>query len=699
MIPLRDLRPLSDGTTHWQATGCDPQFSIPCALPAGWVRIRVRLHSNVRGRMEWYTVDSAGLSSEMPIERRDYVGAAGWDFFVRLPHPVSGFRFDPLDVEGRFVVEELHVEPLSAIGVFARALSRKLGLLVRHRRLWSAVRNGLQMALRGDWITVRTKLFGGLPRPAFQTTPSTASEKLYERWRQVRQSIPTLSMEAMCLSSEGPLLSLILPIPSGSDSRVEETIASVLHQRYHHWRLVLVAHQADAMDPWVEDSRIRAVPSRAVLEDLAGHAFGFLDVGDLLHEEALLRVAHAFTNDPNLDMVYSDEDRILEDGRHGEPVFKPAWSPELLLSTPYTGRLCFYRSGLVRRLGGFHHRVDGDEELTQRFAQTDARVGHIPDVLYHRRRGKPRPAKPIRFPVDGCPRVSILIPSAYTATAVAGRETTLLRRCLESIRVQTTYPHYEIMVAGNGQPPAELRPLFSELGVRSLTYELPFNWAAAMNQAAAIATGDYLLFLDDDTEVITLDWLERLLEFGQQQGIGAVGARLLFPDGRLQHAGVALLNGHAVHPFAGMPGDCPGYLGTTLWPRNFSAVTSACMLTPTDLFRMVGGFRESFAVYYNDIDYCLRLTERGWRIVYTPYASLRHHEAATKTAMRPVEQRIFQELWGGRLWNDPYYNPNLSATSRDYRIETDPELIRRTARAVRYGYLPGLHHAQSVVIS
>ncbi|HZU35219.1 MAG TPA: glycosyltransferase family 2 protein [Gemmataceae bacterium] len=693
LIPIQELQPASGDANHWRATGWDPQFRIPQNLARGWVHIRVRLRSDVRGRMEWYTLDAADVASDVPLERADYYGSTERDFYVYLPESVPALRFDPLDVPGTVVIEELSIEPLSKGRLLRRALATKLRLLWRYRRLLPALRNGCRMLVRGDFRTMRAKFLGGLAKPLFQAGGPYDANEVYARWRQTRSGAHASSRAlATATPAQGwPLLSLIVQVQAGSKKHLDRTLASVLRQTYGGWELILVAEPTEAqslLGSWQREPRVRLATTNqtVALEQVAGDAFAFMDAGDTLPEDALHRVAEAWRSDPKLDMIYTDEDRVRADGRHVDPIFKPAWSPELLWSTPYTGRLCFSRTTLVRQWGIM--KSDNPEaELALRLAEAGAHVGHIPDVLYHRadeHAAWPAP-RPTRATVCGSPRVSILIPTAYRTTVINGQATTLLARCLESIHSRTTYAHYEIIVVDNGRQPAELVPLFERMGVRRFPYALPFNWAATMNQAAAQATGEYLVCLDDDTEVLGADWLERLLEYGQRPGVGAVGARLLFPDGRLQHAGVVLLNGHAIHPFAGLPGDHPGYLGNTLRPRNCSAVTSACMLTPTEVFRTVNGFREAFALYYNDIDYCLRVTERGWRVVYTPHATLRHYEAATKTTMEPLEMQVFRELWADRLADDPYYNPNLSADFRDYRIETDPERIARTGRGVRYG--------------
>jgi GT2 family glycosyltransferase len=240
-----------------------------------------------------------------------------------------------------------------------------------------------------------------------------------------------------------------------------------------------------------------------------------------------------------------------------------------------------------------------------------------------------------------------------------------------SIFAKSTYPSFEIVILDNGEVSPDAVGFIVRPEVMRLPYEQPFNWARAMNQGAARAGGDHLLFVNDDTEVLSPDWLEGLVEFSQLPEIGAVGARLEFPDGRIQHVGVTLLDDIPTHAFYGYPGAHPGYEFSSIVPRNCSAVTGACLMTRSEVFREVGGFTESFALNYNDIDFCLRVRETGRRIVFTPYARLCHHEAATRSIDVQVELAAFKTRWGGRSLRDPYYNPNLSTRFNDYRIESD----------------------------
>jgi GT2 family glycosyltransferase len=329
------------------------------------------------------------------------------------------------------------------------------------------------------------------------------------------------------------------------------------------------------------------------------------------------------------------------------------------------------------------------------------RVRRVADVLYHRRVTSPAPGpaddaarkalqnhldetdrigtvepgqapglQRVRFAPHGAPAISIIIPSACRRVRIRGERAYYLLKCLESIQ-KSTWPHYEIVVLHGPQTPAVIASEMKRMGIVHTAYETPFNWSKAMNQGAALAHGEHLLFLNDDVEVITPDWLERLLEFSQQTAVGAVGAKLFFPSGRIQHAGVAVLDGRPQHPFYAHHGEHPGYFNNLLVPRNCSAVTGACLMTRADVFGAMGGFDEAFPLNYNDVDYCLRLIEGSKRVVCTPYARLYHHELGTRPAeVRPEETAALQQRWGKAWANDPYYNPHLSTSHFDFRIRS-----------------------------
>lgn len=253
------------------------------------------------------------------------------------------------------------------------------------------------------------------------------------------------------------------------------------------------------------------------------------------------------------------------------------------------------------------------------------------------------------------PLISILIPTAGRA----GR----IHRCIESIRARSTYSNYELLVIDNGELPEAVEGALMAADVRRLTLLQPFNFAANLNAAAQRAAGPWLLFLNDDTLVITPGWLESLLHVARQPAVGAAGAKLLFPDGRLQHAGVALVDGNPGHPWYGTAAD-----SAPPAPRRWLAVTGACLMTPRPLFLSCGGFDERFSLNYNDVDYCLRLHELGWRIICTPHAELIHHEAMDRpgrSTVRPWELALFKRLWGAN-YPDPFY-PSADVKPVDQR--------------------------------
>ena len=414
-----------------------------------------------------------------------------------------------------------------------------------------------------------------------------------------------------------------------------------------------------------------------------------------------------------LDVLYADEDCLTPERRYAAPHFKPEWSPESLLAWMYTGRPVVYRAAFVRELGGVRpeYRSAYEYDLLLRLAAGAPRVTRVADVLYHRgktadasepldeaarrairnhlnvtdRNGTVEPGpKPglhrVRFALRGTPKISIVIASACRRVRIRGERTYYLLKCLESIQ-KSTWPRYEIIVLHGPQVAPILANRLSERGVVHAKYELPFNWSRTMNQGAALAAGEHLLFLNDDTEVIASDWLERLLEFSQQPAVGTVGAKLFFPSGRIQHAGVAILAGRPLHPFYAHHGEHSGYFNNLLIPRNCSAVTGACLMTRAEVFHSMSGFDEALPLNYNDVDYCLRVITSGKRVVCTPYARLYHHELGTRPAeVRPEEAEAMRRRWGKSWANDPYYNPNLSALHFDYRIRSVEKEV-----AGRYG--------------
>jgi GT2 family glycosyltransferase len=666
-----------------------------------------------------------GLDAAECIERVSFRGAVERDFFVNLPRPAYGLRLDPLDMEGEFRLQAFEVRPVSRLTLLAHALGAALQQCHCDGSTLRALRHGFGLLLRGRITHLKDLMLRHVNGHSALAPPPHDADGAYAAWQQ-QQAFRTADCDRMraeiSAMAAPPLLSVLLPVSDATEGDLRQAVKSVLCQVYPHWELWLVDEgsavpQARALlgDYVRRDARIQlrsgvasgagVAALRAALAVAAGDYLILLAPGDELAPHALCRMAQAVMGGPAPGMVYSDEDQITPEGRRVAPFFKPDWSPEYQLSYPYTGRLAAYRMALVRALGGFRAEFAPAHEydLALRVAGATTSILHIPDVLYHvraapavdprgasaaeaRRRAvasylaatgrpgsvEPDPGSPtqrVRFVIAGQPTVSIIIPTAYRRLTSAGQSTTYLARCLATIRARTTYTRYEIVLLDNDDVPGNIQDQLTRWGVSRAAYYKPFNWAATMNAGAARASGMHLVFLDDDTEVLTPDWLECLLEYSQQSDIGVVGARLHFPDGRLQHTGVLVLAGTPGHPFYGQAGSHPGYFFSNLVPRNYRAVTGACLMTRAEVFREVGGFHETFAVNFNDIDYCLRVVKSGRRVVCNPRARLIHYETATKAAFCNTELTKFKERWAELEERDPFYNPNLSTSFHDFRIE------------------------------
>jgi len=523
-----------------------------------------------------------------------------------------------------------------------------------------------------------------------------------------------------------PLISILMPVYDTPSELLKLAVESVRKQRYKNWELCIADDSSGRpdLDKLLEkfarsDSRIKtmrrksrggiAAASNSAFELASGEFVALLDHDDELSPDALFHVVEAINKHPDVGLLYSDEDKIDISGRRYDPFFKPAWSPDLLLSNNYVCHFSVCRRDLVERAGRFRSEYDGsqDHDLFLRLSRLTGDFIHIPRVLYHWRAipgsaaadasFKPHAAdagrraiedhlrssqvaasvEPGRYPghwrvryeCPEAPRVSILIPS--------GGKLGVLETNLNKLAATTDYQNYEIVVIDNskGAEIEEFVRRWDDNGRRACYVdcrEEAFNWSALNNQAARLSNADLLLFLNDDTEVIAPDWLTSMVELGMRPEVGAVGAKLLYPDGRIQHAGVVMgLSKNCDHAFRGLAGDAQHYFNFPDVIRNVSAVTGACLLVRRDVFWQVGGFDEqSFAVAFNDIDFCLRVIRAGYRVLYTPHAILYHHEAFSKTSKDLVphsaEVIAMQTKWAEVIADDPYYNPNLTRGTEDY---------------------------------
>ncbi|HUP97128.1 MAG TPA: glycosyltransferase [Usitatibacter sp.] len=520
-----------------------------------------------------------------------------------------------------------------------------------------------------------------------------------------------------------PVISVLMPVYNTPEDMLDAAIWSVRRQTYSDWELIAVddaspsAKVRSVMQFHAgQDSRVKirfraengniSAALNTALELAKGDFMAVLDHDDVLDPKALYGIARTINEHPDVDYVYTDEDKVSADGSifYG-PFYKPDWSPEYLHSLMYTCHLGAYRMSIVRKIGGYRTDFDGaqDFDFTLRFLLHTDRVKHVPRVLYHWRvweasTAHSPDAKPyaelrarkaleeslsaagenftigpgpraghheVRFLPRGEPLVSIVIPTANGKIEIDGRIEWHADAVIASIMEKSTYGNFEVVLIHNGDLREEqLEMLRANSKVRLMHYQsAKFSLAQKINQGCYAAKGEYLVIMNDDIRVISPDWLERMLGMAQRKGVGAVGPKLLFPDGRIQHAGVVILGGCPGHAYYEWPGDAEGYGLGAMVNRNYLAVTGACLMTPKKLFEEVGGFALKFPLNYNDVDFCLKLHERGYRSVYMPGVSLYHFEGVSKEGGRNVgrgELEDFLAEWSGKIRHDPYYNKNLS---------------------------------------
>jgi len=500
-----------------------------------------------------------------------------------------------------------------------------------------------------------------------------------------------------------PPLSFVLPCRDAG--WLPGVLKSMADQVYPSWEAIVCPVAIEGLSTGHADARVRALaPSATVggalgaaLAEARGGWLAILDGPCVLAAEAGFELVRAVQTERETDLVYTDEDVLGADGRRGDPFLKPDWSPELLLSLPYTGRLAFFRTQRLRELGGFAEELDvaAEHDAVLRLAEVGARVTHVPRVLYSAlgsgpvkdvapalaralaRRKTPAMVAPatrpgawrVRYELCERPSVSIVI-------ATAGSKQ-LYQQCIESILARSTYPDLQIVVVDDsttGDVAAYCEALCTrtrrvhrrDSGFRGQ----PFNYPAIHNRAIRSIDAPLIVLLNDDTSVIEPAWIEAMIEHAQRPQIGVVGAKLLYADSSIQHAGVvgSLSGGSFGHAYKGMPDAWTHRTALVDVVHECSAVTFACAMVRRELYLELGGLDEvRLPVAYNDADFCLRAAEHGYRVLYTPHARLHHYESATRTIhAAPGEQDYVRRRWGLVLARDPYYPPAMRRSSEEF---------------------------------
>ena len=542
------------------------------------------------------------------------------------------------------------------------------------------------------------------------TLPPLSANKAFELIE------PGFQQHALRASSRSPFISVLTPTHNTKPEWIAEAALSLLNQTCADWEWCIVDDGSDNRETKKllellsqASARVRVSSSSgkgisAATNDALDRARGeyvcFLDHDDLLHPVALQSIRDKLRE--GYDIVYSDEDKLEEtSGALVEPFFKPDWSPEYFRGVMYVGHLLCVRRELATqtRLDSAFDGVQ-DFEFMLRLSEAAPRIGHVPEILYHWRKtpgsiaertdAKPQigllqeravnahlgrmklraRAEQARLPHrlkvvpvkrDSYPRISIIIPTR-DAPEVFGR-------CLKSIFEKTSHPNFEVIVMDNETSDPAALELIKKYPVRQVLFPGRFNFSCANNEGAAAATGELLVFLNNDTETVTGDWLEHLAYYAEQRDVGAAGALLAYEDQTVQHAGVALgMRGTADHIMRRFPRDVDGYAGSLVCAREVSAVTGACLMIRKALFEEIGGFNPHFFTAYQDVDLCLRLRARGLRVLYTPQAVLLHHESISRQSYYDmIDRMLLLDRWETVIeQGDPYYHRNLDLERGDY---------------------------------
>jgi GT2 family glycosyltransferase len=573
---------------------------------------------------------------------------------------------------------------------------------------------------------------------AYQQSQPSGSSVTYSQWivNNDNESSLMLHSRAAALQKHpnAPLISIVMATYNTPIAYLQDAINSVIEQGYSNWELC-IADDASTNNDTIDylkhyakaESRIKILfreenghishATNSALSLATGDYVAFMDHDDRLHPAALLEIAQAIINNPAADMLYSDEDKIDDYGLRSDPSFKPDFNYELLLAQNYICHLLVVKNDIVKKIGGLNSEYNGAQDhdfIFRAIEQTEPKnIGHIAKVLYHWRvhtnsTAASTEAKPyaidagrravadhlarvglaatvtahpdrnfwhrVHFTLNNEPSIDIIIPTRDRIE--------LMRMCVESILTKTTYKRYKIIIVDNGSVEQESIDQFqawteNHKNIEVIRDDSPFNYSRLNNQAVFQSQADLVCLLNNDIEIITPDWLEEMAGYAMRDDIGCVGARLWYPDDTLQHGGVIVgLGGVAGHSHKYLPKNDAGYMGRAVVPQALSAVTAACLMIKRNVYMQVNGLDEDLRVAFNDVDFCLRVRDAGYRNVWTPFAEMYHHESASrghednpeKIARFNGEIDFMKKRWGNKLLNDPYYSPNLTLQYENFSL-------------------------------
>ena len=673
------------------------------------------------------SVHTETLALKLTNDIRQMETSTSWRFSAPLRFIGSGLR------RGINPLSRRLTQPSSAAGSVIRTLRSPGGL----RRAIVALK---QRGLLGSVKRLRSQVVA-----ARRLGLTHATGESYADWIAKYDTFSEADLDAMRRHHQSldyqPLVSVVLPVYNTTPEYLRACIDSVFSQTYDNWELCIADDHSPEDEPRrliqeyaARDARVRYVfrkeqggianCTNSALAMVEGEFVALLDHDDLLSAHALYMVVNELNNNPELDLMFSDEDKIDGFGVRYEPYFKSSFNYELLLGQNCISHLGVYRAELIKRLGGLRHDLDGsqDHDLALRVVKQSqpSRIAHIPHILYHWRvfsgsgsfstdhldravaAGVRAVQEHLEDEVDAIvepagvggylrvrwplprklPEVSVIVPTRDNAQ--------LLGDCMEGLLNQTDYKNAKVVIVDNGSRDeatlALLESLDKELNVRVLRYDKPFNYSAINNFAVEHIQSDYLCLLNDDIQMIEENWLSEMMALAVREGVGSVGARLLYADRSVQHAGVVLgVMGVANHLHRNVNVDHPGYFGRLQLCQELSGSTGACLVVKRSVYEELGGLDETnLAVAFNDVDFCLRLREVGYRNLWTPHATLFHMESASRGSdmdddkFQRFEKEVhyMQRRWGDALEQDPFYNPNLSLKGDDMSLASPPRTDR-----------------------
>lgn len=652
---------------------------------------------------------------------------------VYLPPNTKELRLDPFEPNAEFTLKQLEVRELGKSQLLAATVKKHFGGFVKNpKAVMRRAQKAVAIFREGGFPALRARLFA-----------DDHFTHNYQEWVKKYDTLTEEDKKAIREHGETlpykPKISIVMPTFNPPERWLRAALDSVLRQTYTNWELCIAddlstePHVRKVLQEYAgRDARIKvtfrtenghiSAASNTAAELSTGEFIGLLDHDDELTDHALYMVVCTLNKNREFDLLYSDEDKVTTYGMRFNPYFKSSWNPDLLTCQNYVCHFTVMRTAKFKEVGGFRTGFDGAQDWDLILRVTDSttvnRIAHIPHVLYHWRvletstahstGAKPyvmeAQAKSVRehlvrrgiahaqveidraisqirvvYPVPNpAPLVSVIIPTKD--------QLLLLRRCITGVLEGTAYKNVELIVVDNGSVESDtldyLQGLSRDPRVTVIRDDKPFNYSRLNNDAVKLAKGKLLAFLNNDLEVIGEEWLDEMVAHAVRDEVGAVGARLLYPNGLLQHGGVILgIGGVAGHNHKGRPRHDPGYFNRAILRQNLSAVTAACMVVRREVFDKVGGFEEgALSVAFNDVDLCLKIRREGLLVVYNPAAELYHHESASrgyettpeKFARFEGEIETMKNRWGDLLTSDPYYNPNLTLLTEDFAFAFPP---------------------------